>query len=84
LRSAKSARWIRDNLYGSIIPDALIERLEGAQDQAAEGRRIAQEYLQRLAEISGIAGAHLMAPLHEDAIPEVITGLGWKDKMRAN
>lgn len=83
LRSAKSARWIRDNLYGSIIPDALIERLEGAADQAAEGRRIAQEYLSRLAEIPGIAGAHLMAPLHEDAIPAVISGLGWKDKMRA-
>jgi methylenetetrahydrofolate reductase (NADPH) len=83
LRSARSARWIRDNLYGSIIPDALIERLEGAQDQAAEGRRIAQEYLNQLAEISGIAGAHLMAPLHEDAIPEVISGLGWNGRTRA-
>jgi methylenetetrahydrofolate reductase (NADPH) len=83
LRSARSARWIRDNLYGSIIPDALIERLEGAQDQAAEGRRIAQEYLNQLAELPGISGAHLMAPLHEDAIPAVISGLGWKDRMRA-
>jgi methylenetetrahydrofolate reductase (NADPH) len=83
LRSAKSARGIRDNLFGSIIPDALIERLESAQDQAAEGRRIAQEYLNQLAEIPGIAGAHLMAPLHEDAIPAVISGLGWNGRMRA-
>jgi methylenetetrahydrofolate reductase (NADPH) len=83
LRSAKSARWIRDNLFGSIIPDALIERLEGATDQAAEGRRIAQEYLNQLAEIPGIAGAHLMAPLHEEAIPDVIVGLGWNERMRA-
>ena len=28
LRSAKSARWIKDKLFGSIIPDAIIERLE--------------------------------------------------------
>ncbi len=28
LRSAKSARWIKEKLYGAIIPDALIARLE--------------------------------------------------------
>ena len=28
LRSAKSARWMRSHLYGTIIPDAFIERME--------------------------------------------------------
>ena len=40
LRSAKSARWMREKLFGTIIPDAIIERLETAADPAAEGRRI--------------------------------------------
>src|SRR5262249_47316370 len=43
LRSAKSARWMKQHLYGTIIPDALIERLEQAADPAAQGERIAVE-----------------------------------------
>jgi len=37
LASARSARWIRDKLFGSIIPEPLIARLEAAADP--EGRR---------------------------------------------
>ena len=44
LRSAKSATWMKNHLFGTIIPDAMIARLEGATDQAAEGRRICIEY----------------------------------------
>ena len=40
LRSAKSARWMREKLYGTIIPDEIVERMEAAADPAAEGRRI--------------------------------------------
>ena len=41
LRAAKSARWMKENLFGTIIPDAFIDRLEKAGDPAAEGQRIA-------------------------------------------
>ncbi|MGH8734766.1 MAG: methylenetetrahydrofolate reductase, partial [Burkholderiales bacterium] len=40
LRSANSARWMREKLFGTIIPDAMVERLEAAADPAAEGRKI--------------------------------------------
>src|SRR5690606_29107094 len=30
--SARSARWMRDNLYGVVMPDSVIERLEKAAD----------------------------------------------------
>jgi methylenetetrahydrofolate reductase (NADPH) len=73
LASARSARWIRDNLKGSIIPERLIDRLEAAVDPKQEGREICVELLHGLAEIDGVAGAHLMAPLNEAAIPDVIT-----------
>jgi methylenetetrahydrofolate reductase (NADPH) len=72
LASARSARWIRTHLFGSIIPDALIARLDAAADQKREGRRICVELMQQLREVPGVAGVHLMAPLNEGALPEVI------------
>jgi methylenetetrahydrofolate reductase (NADPH) len=72
LRSAKSARWIKQHLYGAIIPDALVERLDYAGDPAVEGRQICVDFIEQLAEIPGVAGAHIMAPNNEAAIPEVI------------
>jgi len=72
LASAKSARWIRDNLFGSVIPDAIIQRLEAAADPRSEGKSICIEILQQLANMPGVSGAHIMAPLKEASIPDVI------------
>jgi methylenetetrahydrofolate reductase (NADPH) len=81
LRSAKSARWIRQHLFGSIIPDAMVGRMEQAADPAREGKAILVEYLEEIATIPGVAGAHIMAPNHDEAVPEVITEIrkrnGW-------
>src|SRR5206468_12612694 len=51
LRSAKSANWMRNNLFGTIIPDAMVARMEKATDPAAEGRQICVEYIEELATI---------------------------------
>jgi methylenetetrahydrofolate reductase (NADPH) len=73
IRSAKSARWMNENLFGVHVPDATIERLEGASDQAAEGRTICAELIAGLRDIPGVAGAHLMAPAQgPDAIAAVL------------
>jgi methylenetetrahydrofolate reductase (NADPH) len=72
LRSAKSARWIKDKLYGAVIPDELVERLEAAADPAAEGRRICLEAIEALADIPQVAGCHVMAPNNDAAVPAVI------------
>ncbi len=76
LASAKSARWMNDNLFGVHVPDHIIQRLEGAADQKAEGRAICAELLQGFAEIEGCAGAHLMAPHQEAACAQVIRESG--------
>ena len=76
LASAKSARWMNENLFGVHVPDDIIRRLEGADDQKAEGRAICAELLQGLAEIEGCAGAHLMAPHQETACAQVILESG--------
>lgn len=71
--SAKSARWMRDNLWGLIMPDEIIDRLEGAKDERAEGRKICIELIQQLREIDGVAGVHIMAIRQQEAIPEIVT-----------
>jgi len=76
LASAKSARWMNDNLFGVHVPDAIIKRLEGAQDQRAEGCAICAELLQGFSEIEGCAGAHLMAPHGEASCAQVIQESG--------
>jgi methylenetetrahydrofolate reductase (NADPH) len=83
LASARSARWMKAQLFGTIIPDALIARLEGAADAKAEGRRICVELMQELAETPGVAGVHLMAPLNHAALPEVIAEAGHLGHRRA-
>jgi methylenetetrahydrofolate reductase (NADPH) len=70
--SARSARWMQERLYGTIIPDSIVERLERAADPRREGIAICVERLHELAQIPGIAGAHLMAPQNPAAIPDVI------------
>lgn len=68
LRSARSAKWIRDNLYGTIMPDEVIARLEAARDPRNEGVELCVELLHELEEIPGVAGAHLMAPKNLEGI----------------
>jgi methylenetetrahydrofolate reductase (NADPH) len=72
LRSAKSARWMKQHLFGTIIPDAIIERLEQAAEPAAEGAQICAELIAEYARIPGIAGVHIMAPANETIVPDVI------------
>jgi methylenetetrahydrofolate reductase (NADPH) len=72
LRSAKSAQWMKSHLFGTIIPDNFISRLEKASDPAREGKRICVELIEELATIPGIAGVHIMAPGNDAAIPHVI------------
>lgn len=79
LASAKSARWMNDNLFGVHVPDGIISRLEGAEDQKAEGRAICAELLQGFSEIEGCAGAHLMAPHGEASCAQVIRESGLLD-----
>jgi len=72
LRSAKSARWIRDKLFGSIVPDPLIARMEAASDPIAEGSTIALELIEQIASIRGIAGVHIMAPGNDATVPAIL------------
>lgn len=72
LRSAQSARWMKEKLFGTIIPDAFVTRMEQASDPVAEGRRICLEVIGELAGIPQVGGCHIMAPNNDAAVPAVI------------
>jgi methylenetetrahydrofolate reductase (NADPH) len=81
--SARSAQWMKEKLYGAMIPDRIVERLDRAGDPKAEGIRICIELLQQLAQTPGIAGAHVMAPTFHSAIGPSIEGSGVVGAKRA-
>jgi methylenetetrahydrofolate reductase (NADPH) len=81
--SAKSAIWMKEKLFGTNIPDAIVTRLEQAADARAEGRKICIELMQAMTEVPGIAGVHIMAPVNPSAIPGVIEESGVTKMKRA-
>src|SRR5688572_10728688 len=72
LASARSAKWIRANVPGIHIPDAIIARLEGAQNQRLEGKKICIEIMQECREIAGVSGVHVMAYRQEELVAEIV------------
>jgi 5,10-methylenetetrahydrofolate reductase len=82
LASAKTARWLRGNVAGVHVPDAVIKRLEQAKDQAAEGRKICVELMQEIRRVPGVAGVHLMAFRQEQFTAEIIRASGIVDERR--
>jgi len=72
LASAKAARWIRTNVPGIHIPDHIIERLEGAENQKREGKNLCVEIMQQVKEIPGVAGVHVMAYRQEELVADIV------------
>jgi 5,10-methylenetetrahydrofolate reductase len=76
LASAKTARWMRSNVPGVHIPDHIITRLEGAEKQKAEGKRLCIEIMQEIKEIEGVSGVHVMAYRQEEFVAEIVHDSG--------
>jgi len=79
LASARTATWIRNNVPGIHIPDAIIKRLEGAREPKKEGRRICIELIQQIREIDGVSGVHIMAYRQEESVGEIVQQSGVLD-----
>ena len=70
--SAKSAKWMSDNLFGVDIPKEIIKRLEQSKDQKEESKKICLELIQKFREIKGVRGKHLIGHNKEKIIAEII------------
>lgn len=76
IKSAQSARFLRDHLPGSRVPEYIVERMERATDPEAEGVAVAAELCQQLLAIEGVRGVHLMSVGWTKAIPLVVSRAG--------
>lgn len=76
LPSAKTARWMKNNVPGVHIPEAILERMEKAKDQRAEGKQLAVDLIQEIKEIDGVSGVHVMAYRQEEFVNEIIQASG--------
>jgi len=74
LKSARNAAFINRVVPGANIPQALIDRLDGAADPAAEGVAIAAEQVANYLQIA--QGVHLMAIKAEERIPAILNQAG--------
>ena len=76
LASARSAEWIRSNVPGIHIPDSVIRRLKGADDQKEEGVRLCVDMINELREVDGVHGVHIMAFRQEHRVGEIVERSG--------
>jgi 5,10-methylenetetrahydrofolate reductase len=75
-RSASAARFMRENLPGVVVPDAVIERLEGSPDPREAGVDLTVEIVATIQKIDGIAGVHVMGIGKEEPVRKVIERAG--------
>ena len=76
LKSMGMAKHMRDNVAGLTVPDYWLERLEKAADKPAEGIKMCVEQIEKLREIEGVAGIHLMAIEWEEKVGEIVKAAG--------
>ena len=74
LKSLGMARYMKNKVPGMDVPDEVIKRLSGVpkEKQAEEGIKFCIESIERLKEIEGVHGFHIMAIEWEHKVPEII------------
>jgi 5,10-methylenetetrahydrofolate reductase len=70
--SAKSAKWMNNNLFGVNVPEKIIKRLEQSKDEKEESKKICLELIHHFKEINGVMCVHLMGHNKEEIIAEII------------
>ena len=76
LKSAGAARYMRDEVAGVGMPDAVVKRMEGAKDAIEEGIKITMEIIQQVKEMPGVRGIHIMAVNWEEIVPRIVQEAG--------
>ena len=78
MKSLGMARYMKKNVPGMDVPDEVINRLAGVpkEKQADEGINICLETIERLKEVKGVSGFHIMAIEWEEKVPEIVERAG--------
>mmetsp|Transcript_21643 Transcript_21643/g.10113 ORF Transcript_21643/g.10113 Transcript_21643/m.10113 type:complete len:312 (-) Transcript_21643:1097-2032(-) len=78
MKSVGMAKYMKNRVPGMDVPDEIIKRMSGVpkEKQADEGIKICVEAIQRLKEIEGVKGFHVMAIEWEEKVPEIVEKAG--------
>ncbi len=78
LKSAGMAKYMKNRVPGMDVPDEVIKRMADVpkEKQAEEGIKICIESVQRLKEVEGVAGFHIMAIEWEEKVPGIVEEAG--------
>jgi len=78
MKSAGMARYMKTRVPGMDVPDDVVKRLAGVpkEKQAEEGLAICVESIQRLKNVEGVSGFHIMAIEWEEKVPEIVERAG--------
>ncbi|MBI0582774.1 MAG: methylenetetrahydrofolate reductase [Methanomassiliicoccus sp.] len=76
LRSANAARYMKTKVSGMSVPDEIVDRMKDAADPKKEGIRICVETIERLKEMPGVHGVHIMAIGWEQMVPAIVRESG--------
>jgi methylenetetrahydrofolate reductase (NADPH) len=77
-KSVGMAKYMKNRVPGMDVPDEVVKRLSGVpkDKQAEEGLTICVETIQRLKEVKGVRGFHIMAIEWEEKVPEIVERSG--------
>ena len=78
LKSVGMAKYMKEKVAGMEVPDEIINRMKSAGKEKAreEGLKICVEQIQRLRQIPGVHGVHLMAIEWEEVVHGIVERAG--------
>jgi methylenetetrahydrofolate reductase (NADPH) len=78
MKSVGMARYMKNRVPGMDVPDDIVKRLADTPKgkQAEEGITICVEAIERLKDVKGVAGFHIMAIEWEEKVPEIVERAG--------
>jgi len=74
LKSYRMAKYMNENVPGIEIPEKILSRMSSVPKEQAgeEGINICVEMIEKLKEVEGVHGIHIMAIGWEDVVPELV------------
>jgi methylenetetrahydrofolate reductase (NADPH) len=78
MKSVGMAKYMQKRVPGMDVPDEVIARLQGVEKgkQAEEGIKMCIESIERLKEVEGVKGFHIMAIEWEEKVPGIVEAAG--------
>jgi methylenetetrahydrofolate reductase (NADPH) len=86
LKSAGMAKYMKNRVPGMDVPDEVVQRMAAApkEEQPRVGIDICVESIQRLKEMPGVKGFHVMAIEWEEKVPEIVERAGLYPRPEVN